>query len=298
MNQLKKLLPIMLISVMFLTGTVVAGTKTTLAAAPKAGQQTDYQNHQYKDVIQYAIQNKLMWLFPDGNFRPEQPITQADLVSGLVNAKGLTQGKELSEFPANHWAMVYYERALKDGVLDGVPVNPNKVINREEASLLMYNAWKSTSIGYLKTRQVYSDAAVDSGWLPKKEGKFVNGVSTTAYDGFGTVSRGEEAYALFLLHQYMNDIKVGENIALQFHNSLKVSGGVLKGRIPVVSGKNIRLLIRFNNDTVTSYYSGDFTVNTSAVKYMSFTVKNSGQSKAIAAYNYDELPHLVRKNTR
>jgi hypothetical protein len=283
-------------------GTVLSLSGLFAAAHPSTAQaqtvQKDYENHPNRAAIEYVVKNKLMWLYPDGNFRPEQPVTQADLVAGLVNAKALTIGTEVTGLPANHWAKVYYERAKKDGILDGVTLNPSKVLNREEAALLMNNAWKNIFKAYQNKRQVYSDIAVTSGWLPKKSGKFVTGVSTTAYDGLGNVSRGEEAVALYLLHNDAIGTKAAENIALQFHNSLKVSGGNLKGKVPTVKGKDIRLLIQFQNGKIVSYFSGDFMVNASQVKFMEFTVKNSGESKSLARYTYDSGTNLIRKNTR
>ncbi|WP_197187624.1 S-layer homology domain-containing protein [Brevibacillus agri] len=260
---------------------------------------TDYSGHAYKSYIEYTIQNKLMWLFPDGNFRPEQPITQADLVAGLVNAKALTAGTAVEGVPAGHWAKVYYERAKKDGILDDVVVNPNKVLTREEAAFLMNNAWKSMYRVCRDKRQVYSDFAVGAGWIPKKAGKFANGVSTTAYDGLGTVTRGEEAVALYLLNKDVNDTKVGEEIALKFHNSLKISNGYLVGTIPRVQGKDIKLVVRFKNNDGATYKAGsDVKVNASQIFDMEFSVKNSGQAKPIALYSYDRSNLTTRKNVR
>lgn len=277
------------------------GTINSSATEPAFAQQViakDYQAHVYKNQIQYAIDNKLMWLFPDGNFRPEQPITQADLVAGLVNAKGLTTGTAVEGLPSGHWAKVYYERAKKDGILDDVTINPNKILTREEASILMNNAWKSMYIRLRDKRQVYSDVAVGNGWIPKKAGKFANGVPTSTSDGLGTVTRGEEAAALYLLNKDVKDTKIGEEIALRFHNSLKVSGGYLSGEIPTVQGKDVRLAIRTKNNEVMSYKTGKFRIIASDVKDMQFTVKNSGQAKALAFYTYDDVVNLNRSNSR
>lgn len=261
-----------------LAATIAIGITPAVVPAPTYASQAvvnDYVNHAYKTYIEYAVKNKFMWLDSAGNFKPNQAITQAELVSGLVNAKGLIVGTAVQGFPASHWAKVYYERAKKDGILDDVVVDPNQVITREEASLLMNNAWKSMYHIYQKKRQVYSDVAVGSGWIPKKAGKFANGVSTTAYDGLGVVTRGEEALALYLLNKDVKDTKVGEEIALKFHNSLKNSDGYLIGAIPSVQGKNIRLLVRFKNNSVVTYKSGSsLKVNAGQIFDMEFSVKN------------------------
>ncbi|MGN7469204.1 S-layer homology domain-containing protein [Brevibacillus sp. SAFN-007a] len=296
-KQLKTTLKCLLASICLLSA-IAFNSSTTESAFAQQANAKDYQNHVYKPQIQYAVDHKLMWLFPDGNFRPEQPITQADLVAGLVNAKALTSGTAVEGLPAGHWAKVYYERAKKDGILDDVAVNPNKVLTREEASLLMNNAWKSMYSRLRDKRQVYSDIAVGNGWIPKKAGKFANGVSTSTSDGLGTVTRGEEAAALYLLNKDVKDTKIGEEIALKFHNSLKSSNGYLVGTVPTMQGKDIRLIIRLKNQNVESYYGGAVKVNASQVDYMAFSVKNSGQAKLLAYYTYNNGTNLTRTNSR
>ncbi|USG65471.1 S-layer homology domain-containing protein [Brevibacillus ruminantium] len=289
---------------MIVTALLVSGTASiqapvaSAAAASAQAKPTDYQDHPNRNEIDYVIKNKLMWLYPDGSFKPDQPITQADLIAGLANAKGLTDGIVVPNFPLNHWAKAYYERALKDGILDEVVVDPNKVLNREEASLLLVNAWKGLYKRYQTKNSTHSYTAVASGWLPEKSGQFINGVSTTAYDGLGVVSRGEEAQALFQLHKAVNDIKVGESIATQFHNSLKVSGGILKGQVPSNKGKSASLVILFKNNETAEYRSGNFQINVDKVKYMEFTVKNSDESRSLAWYKYEKMPNTIRTNAR
>lgn len=297
-KQLKTTLKCLLASICLLSA-IAFNSSTTESVLAQQGNAKDYQNHVYKTQIQYAVDHKLMWLFPDGNFRPEQPITQADLVAGLVNAKALTAGTAVEDLPAGHWAKVYYERAKKDGILDDVAINPNKVLTREEAAFLMNNAWKSMYRVCRDKRQVYSDFAVGAGWIPKKAGKFANGVSTTAYDGLGTVTRGEEAVALYLLNKDVNDTKVGEEIALMFHNSLKKSNGYLVGSVPNAPGKDIKLIVRFKNKSVVQYKSGDVVkIDASQIFDMQFSVKNSGQAKPIALYEYNGSNLNARKNVR
>lgn len=283
-------------------GTVLSLSGLFAAAHPSTAQaqtvQKDYENHPNRAAIEYVVKNKLMWLYPDGNFRPEQPVTQADLVAGLVNVKGLTQGVPIPGFPANHWAKVYYERAKKDGILDNVTINPNKVLNREEAGLLMNNAWKNLRQSYNKTRQSYAEVAVGSGWIPGKAGIFPNGVSTSHFDAFGKVTRGEEAVALYKLHRDFLGIIEGEKIAIQFHHSLKVTGGYLRGRVPTVNGYDIRLLVRLKTGKAASFKSGEFMINVSQIDYLQFSVKRSGEATSLALYNYINFPKIERVNVR
>lgn len=295
MKRIHFFLSSVLVTILSLSGLFAAAHPSTAQAQTV---QKDYENHPNRAAIEYVVKNKLMWLYPDGNFRPEQPVTQADLVAGLVNVKGLTQGDPVPGFPANHWAKVYYERAKKDGILDNVSINPNKVLNREEAGLLMNNAWKNLVSVFNKKRQSYTEVAVSEGWLPKKAGKFPNGVSTTLYDAFAGVSRVEEAVALYKLHRDFLGMIEGEKIATQFHQSLKVAGGYLRGRVPTIKGYDVRLIMVLKNGKVSSFKSGEITVNITQIDYMQFSVKRTGEATALALYDYGKLPSIERVNAR
>ncbi|EMT52388.1 S-layer homology domain-containing protein [Brevibacillus borstelensis] len=288
-------------SVIVLVLTIGAGLSALVPvtnAAQVPAKLSDYQNHPHRDAIDYVVKNKLMWLFPDGSFQPDKPITQADLVAGLVNVKGLTSGEPVQELPENHWAKVYYERAKRDGILDGVEINPNKVMNREEASRLMVNAWKSLFPRYPWKQQYNIIYSVGSNWIAGKPGKFPNGVSTTLYDSFGTVSRGEQAFALQSLHREYQGIQEAEKIATQFHNSLKISGETIRGALPTVKGYDTRLYVRFKNGKTDTIDSGKFSFSTSQVEYVRFLVKFKGEAESLANYLYGKLPTLERENSR
>ncbi|MEJ8544231.1 S-layer homology domain-containing protein [Brevibacillus borstelensis] len=291
----------------FLTSSVVivlaigGGTEAYIPAVHAAritDKQTDYQNHPHREAIDYVVKNKLMWLFPDGNFRPDQPVTQADLVAGLVNVKGLTSGDPVQELPSNHWAKVYYERAKRNGILEGVETDPNKVLNREEASKLMVNAWKSLFRLHRHVPQYYITSAVDSGWIQAKNGELPNAVSTTRYDSLGTLSRGEQALTLLSLHREFLGIQEAEIIATQFHQSLSSSAGTFRGTLPSLKGYDTRLAVQFKNRDVKTIDSGNFSLSSSQIEFAELTVKFKGESKSLVRYRYQNFPIFERVSTR
>ncbi|WP_230077853.1 S-layer homology domain-containing protein [Brevibacillus sedimenti] len=293
-----------------LLGTVLSLSGLFTAPHPSVAQaqtvQKDYENHPNRAAIEYVVKHKLMWLFPDGNFRPEQPITQADLVAGLVNVKGLTQGVSVPGFPQNHWAKVYYERAMKDGILDDVSINPNKVLNREEGAFLIINAWESVRNSRTqKTTGFYEQSsnvkyAVDSAWLPKKAGKFPNGVATSIYDSETSVTRSEQAFVLATLHKDFVGIKEAEIIANKIHSSLRLSNGILRGTIFTSNKYNVSLFILHKNGNFNEYNSpGAFSVNVSQAKAMQLTIKYRGEAVPLVFYMYTKLPvSLEYENVR
>ncbi|MGG4456903.1 S-layer homology domain-containing protein [Brevibacillus porteri] len=302
MKRLNSAITSLLATIIFLGATFIH-SPITFAATKSGLQQNDYQNHAEKAKIEYVVKNKLMWLYPDGNFRPNQMITQADLVVGLSNVKALSAGAPVPELPANHWAKSYYERAKKDGILHNIQINPNQVLNREEASKIMVNAWES----FRKTRtqkengtlvtQPYSQISVSYQWLPKKSGKFINGASTSMYDAFSNVTRAELAYALSALHFDKVGITEGEKIATQIHNSLKMTNTTLSGKIPSAPGYSIRILVRYQKGNSSEYTSGSFSVNKSQIKYVQLSVKRKGEAVPLALYNYVKLPSSLERES-
>jgi hypothetical protein len=266
-------------------------------AAQAQAVQNDYVNHPNRAAIEYVVKNKLMWLYPDGNFRPDQPVTQAELVAGLVNLKGLTQGVPVPGLPANHWAKVYYERAKKDGILNNVPITPNKVLNREEAAYLLINAFESVrSTRSQKDSEYYKSIpqvqfAVNYGLLPKKAGQFPNGVSTSMYDGLSNVTRAEQAYTLAFWHRDFVGIQEAEVIANKIRSSLKLSNGILSGTVYTSNKFDVKLLILHKNGRFNEYSSaGNFSVNVSQAKAMQLTIKYKGEAAPLVFNTYAKLP--------
>ncbi|CAJ1000865.1 S-layer homology domain-containing protein [Brevibacillus aydinogluensis] len=287
-----------------LLGTVLSLSGLFTAPHPSVAQaqtvQKDYENHPNRAAIEYVVKHKLMWLFPDGNFRPEQPITQADLVAGLVNVKGLTQGVSVPGFPQNHWAKVYYERAMKDGILNNVPITPNKVLNREEAAYLLINAFESVrSTRSQKDSEYFKSIpqvqfAVNYGLLPEKAGKFPNGVSTSMYDGISNVTRAEQAYSLAFWHRDFVGIQEAEVIANKIHSSLKLSNGILSGTVYTSPKYDVRLFIGYKTGGGKEYKTaGSFSVDVSQAKGMQLTVKYKGEAASLVLNTYTKLPRSL-----
>lgn len=285
-------------SILAVTSFLVTGISSQAATPVQQSQVKDYWNHPNREAIEYVVKNRLMWMFPDGNFRPNQPITQADLVVGLVAVKGLTQGESVNEVPATHWAKAAYEKAKKDGILENIEINPNKVLNREEAGQLMVNAWKNFYSVYRNKRNTYSDVAVRSEWLSPKAGKFINGIETSEYDALSNVIRSELAKTLTVLHKDYIGIGIGEDIANRFHSSLRVVGTNLQGTIPKIAGYQTRLLVGVNNGPNKEVTSGKFSLDISQIRFLQFSVKRTGEAYTLALYNYTDMITLDRVSAR
>lgn len=281
-----------------LAGSVVVVEGTTAIAAQSAAQ-NDYQNHAYKSSIEYVVQNRLMWLYGDGNFYPEKPVTQADLIASLVSLQQLQEGVDVPELPQGFWAKVYYERAKAAGMLEGVVIDPTKQLTREEFSQIVANTWGNYRKWYKSDRYQYKvQMVVDSNFLPAKAGTFPNGVATTKYDGITGVTRAEQAVALKTLHQDHVRMAYGDSLFNAFDSSIKISGGYFKATLPAGNGYQIRLLVIMKNGERKSFSSGSINLNISQIEELEFTVVDFKDNTVMSHYNYVNFPNYSKQNSR
>lgn len=293
---MKKVMNVLVAGMIATAGIYAPVLSVDAAGVVKQGQ-TDYAGHPMKAQIEYVLKNRLMWAFSDGSFHPNQPVTQADLVVGLVAIKGLTSGKTVPDLPANHWAKAAYERAYLDGMLNGVKINPSKMINREEAAYLIINALQSVrNTRKLKDTEFYNkdipniQFVVGYRWLPKKAGKFTNGVTTSVYDGISNLTRAEEAYALNVLHVDLNEMSQANKLADEFHVSLKVRNGIITGK--AVSGTNqitTEMVVIYKNNTSKIIKTNSlFNEDISQLARIVFSVATYSR-KGLVEYRYDKF---------
>ncbi|WP_289138173.1 S-layer homology domain-containing protein [uncultured Brevibacillus sp.] len=275
------------LTILLATAVVVGGgvgEAASVFAAQTNMAARDYQNHVHKEDIEYAVKSQLMWLFPDGNFRPNQTITQADLVVGLVQVKGLKEGEAIKDFPVGHWAKSYYERAVKDGILKDVAVEPNKVLTREEAAYLLINAWESVRLTRTKkdsedhknrSQIVY---AVATQMAVVKPGEFPNGEKTNLYDSKSLMTRGEAAYSFHQLHIDLTGINESEKLYSQFRSGLKLTNKTLSGDIPSSDKYFLEIKLFLKGSKVKDIKQiGMFTVDVTEAERMDVRVVYKGK---------------------
>ncbi|MED4779439.1 S-layer homology domain-containing protein [Brevibacillus choshinensis] len=278
----------------------VVGHAATQAAAVK---QNDYQNRPDKAAIEYVVKNKLMWLYPDGNFRPDQTITQADLIAGLSNVKSLSQGVAVPELPANHWAKAYYERAKKEGILNGIAINPSKVLTREEAAQIIVNAWQNVRAFITKKNDEINKGAsyvqFVSGYkqMKPKAGKFPNGVATSLYDSFGTLTRADLAYTLSVLKKDFLEVREAERIAEQMHKSIKISSGFVTVTAPKLGGvlEAKYYIVTKSGEYLDTLQTGYLKHSLADTQRVLVSIRNKETNIGLVDYRYSKLPSLVRE---
>lgn len=177
--------------------------------------QTQPAAQQANDPISQVVAAKLMTPYPDGNFRPEQVISRADLASILVKTFQLDKRVaaqqrilvQVPDVPTTHWAYNDIQTVLKTGIMKGYRGNlffPNQKINRAEAFSIIAQAYGVFQFPDQTVQQIlarYPDSAQLPGWAKKS-------MATALYEGFVNtdrngnlapnipMTRGDMAYAL------------------------------------------------------------------------------------------------------
>jgi hypothetical protein len=106
-----------------LTLTMVLGTFTFAAAAPEDVVGTDCE-----DAVARLMALDIISGFPDGTYKPDEPVTRAQFAKIIVSALGVGEAAnyaagatKFADVPADHWATGYINVAVDVGVINGYP---------------------------------------------------------------------------------------------------------------------------------------------------------------------------------
>ncbi|RNB79388.1 S-layer homology domain-containing protein [Brevibacillus nitrificans] len=262
------------------------------AAAQPLQTMSDFAAHPAKESILLGLQKGYIWKYPDGRFYPDKQIVQSQLVASLVAIRGLKETAPVPELPVGHWAKGTYERAQKAGILADVKIDPNKLLTKEEAAQLVFNAWKPYR-GVKMKGYTHTGALITWGWMdpaPAGQPKFREDLP---------VSRGDAAKILQFLYDDKLQIELGEKLWREFHDSLNVKNGILSGKIPSAD-KNYYINVQFfmKNNQIVGFENGqNFTVNLSNIKTAGFIVMDRRDSTKSISYSYPNLPNLNWEKT-
>lgn len=94
--------------------------------------------------INLLAENKVIAGYPDRTFKPNLPVTRAEIASMAVNGFNLRgcgcPHKTFKDVPADHWANNAINTAVSNGLMDGYPgdlFKPNKPVTRAEAMVTL-----------------------------------------------------------------------------------------------------------------------------------------------------------------
>lgn len=207
------------------------------AAAQPLQTMTDFAAHPAKESILLGLQKGFIWKYPDGCFYPDKQIVQSQFVASLVAIRGIKETAPVPELPAGHWAKGTYERAQKAGILAEIKIDPNKLLTKEEAAQLVFNAWKPYR-GVKMKGYTHTGALITWGWMdpaPAGQPKFREDLPVT---------RGDAAKMLGYLWKDKGQLELGARWAEEFEKSLKIANGQISGVVPK-GDKNFTIRVSF-----------------------------------------------------
>ena len=123
----------------------------------------DVQTHWARSFVAFAEASGFVGGYPDGTFRPDQPITRAEVATVLAQVKNLSDNTDdgrLSDI-SNHWAKNFILALVNAGAVSGYPdgtYKPDSPITRAEM-IVIINRLEQRS-GF-KTDKTFSDLSPD-----------------------------------------------------------------------------------------------------------------------------------------
>ncbi|MCU0549805.1 MAG: S-layer homology domain-containing protein [Leptolyngbya sp. Prado105] len=152
-------------------GTIAGAAAPMVMTAPASAQAT------FSDVaadnwaspfIQELASRNIIAGFPDGTFRPNDPVTRAQfaalLLKAFPNAPRVNTPINFTDVPGNYWGLQAIQNAYATGFLAGFPggtFRPNDNIPRAQALVSLSNGlrYASTQPADSLLQQAYTDAA-------------------------------------------------------------------------------------------------------------------------------------------
>ncbi|GAB4384593.1 MAG: S-layer homology domain-containing protein [Elainellaceae cyanobacterium] len=156
--------------------TLIAGAATPLVIVqtPATAQTTfaDLSSDYWaRPFIQELANRGVISGFPDGSFRPNDPVTRAQfaaMVRQAFNQSSVRQPVQFNDVPSNYWAAEAIREAYATGFLAGYPGNvfrPDEYIPRAQALVSLANGLGYAANGSANSAlQTYSDAGSIPDW--------------------------------------------------------------------------------------------------------------------------------------
>jgi len=111
---------------------------------------TDVKGHWAASYIQKLMDKGIVVGRPDGSFKPNDKITRAEYMAVLFRSLNMEQiaadGPTFTDVSPEAWYGPYVGALTVSGIITGFPdgrLQPNQVMTREEACVILYRAWKN-----------------------------------------------------------------------------------------------------------------------------------------------------------
>ncbi|WP_295614440.1 S-layer homology domain-containing protein [Chamaesiphon sp. GL140_3_metabinner_50] len=134
---------------------------------PSTSNLSDISSSWAEPFIKILADKNIIVGYPDGTYRPDQPITRAEFAAMLNKAfdlQPIRESRTFADVPSNYWAASVIDRAYRAGFLAGHHNNtfgPNKNIVRIESLVALVNGSKIQPDGSTASRvdELFTDAA-------------------------------------------------------------------------------------------------------------------------------------------
>ncbi len=146
---------------------VLKGNNTAPAtpATDKIAQASDVAGNWAEPFIKALVAKDIIKGYPDGTFKPDQPVTRAEFAALLNKAfdlKDVRAARKFKDVPKKYWAAEVIQKAYKGGFLSGYPNGtfaPKQNIIRIQSLVSLVNGSKLEPSGNLDINGVFGDAA-------------------------------------------------------------------------------------------------------------------------------------------
>jgi hypothetical protein len=193
---------------------VTAGAVAPLMIATPSLAQTRFSdvssNYWAAPFIEQLSQRGVIAGFPDGTFRPNEPVTRAQFASMVTSAFSRTPQRQPITFvdvPNNFWASNVIRQAYTTGFLSGFPGNrfePNQVIPRQQVLVALANGLNySPTANTQTTLQAFNDSFNIADWARSpiaaatERGIVVNYPNVNLLNPTGTATRAQVAASIY-----------------------------------------------------------------------------------------------------
>jgi hypothetical protein len=140
-------------------------TAPTTPANNQVAQASDVGGNWAEPFIKALVEKDIIKGYPDGTFKPDQPITRAEFAALLNKAfdlQPIRAGRKFKDVPKKYWATEVIQKAYQSGFLSGYPNGtfaPKQNIIRIQSLVSLINGSKLEPSGNLDLNGVFGDAA-------------------------------------------------------------------------------------------------------------------------------------------
>jgi S-layer homology domain len=142
----------------------------TTPASGQIAQASDVAGNWAEPFIKVLVEKEIIKGYPDGTFRPDQPINRAEFAALLNRAFSLELGTNTRKFkdvPKKYWATEVIQKAVSSGFMIGYPNGtfaPKQNITRIQSLVALVNGSKLEPNGTLDLNGVFGDASQVPGY--------------------------------------------------------------------------------------------------------------------------------------